>query len=229
MNKKIAYAILVCINPTIPMALSKEHMDEMIKDGKHMNSAPGILHALTTAGFAPEEKNVHITDGKFIRYYFENEYEVDENDKKKTRANYMAARKVIMDKVMELRKALTTRPASLHITSVSTDEKPKKVKKPSNNKVFKKGPKEEKFARSSKTRTPRKIKKSLLKKRVKKVTLAATELAGLSRSQIKRNKVRKAIIEFVNAWCDQKFETYKETMDFVRKNKGGKVEMAVAA
>ena len=38
----------------------------------------------------------------------------------------------------------------------------------------------------------------------------------LSKSQLKRAKNRIALIEFVNAVCDQKFTTYAETMRFIK-------------
>lgn len=71
-----------------------------------------------------------------------------------------------------------------------------------------------------KNKLPRKMKKAAQKEAVEYTLTLLNEMndTHLSKSQLKRAKNRIALIEFVNAVCDQKFTTYAETMRFVRNH-----------
>lgn len=105
-------------------------------------------------------------------------------------------------------------------THPTTQEKKKKKKSPSNNKPSTGAPKKRnKFEKKTlEGKLPRKMKKAAQKEAVEYTLTLLNEMndTHLSKSQLKRAKNRIALIEFVNAVCDQKFTTYAETMRFVR-------------
>ena len=103
-----------------------------------------------------------------------------------------------------------------------TQEKKKRKKDPSNNKPSTGAPKKRnKFEKKTlESKLPRKMKKAAQKEAVEYTLTLLNEMndTHLSKSQLKRAKNRIALIEFVNAVCDQKFTTYAETMRFIRNH-----------
>lgn len=123
----------------------------------------------------------------------------------------------------------------------------KKPKKPSANKTMHKSEewkknkatlkhqRKQKFVKKDATalnvsKTPRKAKKAKETASIQYTLGMLNDMndTHITKAQLKRAKIRIALIEFVNAICDKDFKTYNETMKFIRdyKNENGIQKLA---
>ena len=251
-TKTVAYSVSLVYNPSLPKNLRTEEkkikvydktdhkmVDKILPAQKVEdcpNTVPGIQYILAT-----NKIDLSKSTPEFATILYEEEYDVTIEDKntsktkalKATRVAYKEARSKIMNKIEELKKLLAGLGVVVMIHAISADKKPKRKKKPSNNKGVKNTSKKAvRFEKKTlEHRMPRKKKKAAQKEAVEYTLTMLNDLnnSSLTKSQIKRARHRIELIEFVNVMCDQKFDTYKDAMKFIRSRNKSELKLKMAA